>query len=158
MFCECGCGKQVKKGNRFINGHNAKLQLRSKETRKKIGDTNKLRKISENTRKKLRNAKLKDNNPRWKGGISRDPYCYVWYDEEYKNSIKERDGYICLNPACEKKSDKLVLHHINYNKKDCKPSNLITICNCCNSKANINRAWHKSWYKAIIYRRYISSL
>ena len=91
----------------------------------------------------------------WKGGISCEPYCEQWLDKEYKESIKERDGNKCLNPECNKTTiNELCLHHINYNKKDCGPKNLITVCKSCNSKANADREWHKFWYQAILYRRY----
>jgi hypothetical protein len=95
-----------------------------------------------------------EKSPRWKGGISLEPYCDIWLDEEYKQSIKDRDGYKCLNPDCTNICSKLVLHHINYNKKDCNPENIITVCLSCNSRANKDREWHEAWYKAIIYRRY----
>jgi len=94
-----------------------------------------------------------DRNPNWKGGISCEPYCEVWLDNEYKKSIKERDEYKCLNPECKKIDSKLCLHHIDYNKKNCVPKNLITVCKSCNAKANFDREWHTSWYKAIIFRR-----
>jgi hypothetical protein len=90
----------------------------------------------------------------WKGGISCEPYCEQWSDKEYKESIKERDGYKCLNPECDKNNHILCIHHIDYNKKNCHPLNLITVCISCNAKANYNRKWHKSWYQAIIERRY----
>jgi len=96
-----------------------------------------------------------EKNPSWKGGISCEPYCEIWVDNEYKESIKERDGYRCLNPECNKNNEKLCIHHIDYNKKNCHPLNLITLCFSCNGKANKDREWHKSWYQAIIYRRYI---
>jgi len=95
-----------------------------------------------------------ENNPNWKGGIAHDSYCPVWLDKEYKETIKERDGYQCLNPDCGKNSDRLFLHHIDYNKKNCHPFNLITVCASCNSKANFNRDWHTAWYQAIILNRY----
>lgn len=95
------------------------------------------------------------NHWNWKGGISCEPYCEQWKDKEYKESIKERDGYRCLNPECSKTTDKLCIHHIDYNKKNCHPLNLITVCTSCNSKANKNRKWHKAWYQAIINKRYI---
>jgi hypothetical protein len=91
----------------------------------------------------------------WKGGISCEPYCEIWLNNEYKNSIKERDKYSCLNPECSKLNNKLCIHHIDYNKKNCHPFNLITLCFSCNGKANKNREWHEYWYKAIIYQRYI---
>jgi hypothetical protein len=39
----------------------------------------------------------------WMGGISNEQYCEDWLDKEYKESIKERDGYMCLNPRCLKR-------------------------------------------------------
>jgi len=97
------------------------------------------------------------NHPNWKGGISCEPYCAAWADKEYKESIKERDGYMCLNPYCLKKSGRasdLTIHHIDYNKKNCGPNNLITICRSCNCRANFNRQWHQQWYQTIMTKRY----
>ncbi len=90
----------------------------------------------------------------WKGGISCEPYCDVWLDKDFKQSIKERDGYQCLNPNCWGTSKRLTIHHIDYNKKNCDPSNLITLCASCNVRANKDRKWHKSWYNAILNKRY----
>jgi len=92
----------------------------------------------------------------WKGGISCEPYCDAWADKEYKESIKERDGYRCLNPDCWGNCNhlSLTIHHIDYDKKNCHPSNLITLCRSCNSRANKDRKWHKAWYQVIIYKRY----
>lgn len=93
-------------------------------------------------------------NPAWKGGISHELYCEEWSDKEYKESIKARDGYKCLNPECNGMNNQLCIHHIDYIKKNCHPSNLITLCFSCNGKANKDREWHKNWYKAILFRRY----
>lgn len=41
-----------------------------------------------------------------------------------------------------------------YVKKNCHPNNLITLCSSCNARANFDRAWHTSWYKAIINNKY----
>ena len=96
-----------------------------------------------------------DGNHQWKGGISFEPYCEVWKDKEYKESIKERDLDMCLNPYCDSKHpDDLTVHHIDYNKKDCAPKNLITLCRVCNIKANKDRSWHKDWYRSILNKRY----
>jgi len=93
-------------------------------------------------------------NPNWRGGLSYEPYCIDW-TKEYKDYIKERDGYKCLNPCCYSANPKnLVVHHIDYKKKNCDAYNLITLCNTCNTQANFNRNWHQFWYNAIIYRRY----
>jgi hypothetical protein len=90
----------------------------------------------------------------WKGGISCEPYCQDW-TKEYKEIIKQRDGYRCLNPYCNSKNPgDLTVHHINYDKKSCDPENLITICRSCNFKANYDRVWHTNWYQTVMYRRY----
>jgi len=94
------------------------------------------------------------NHPSWKGGISCEPYCFEWTSKEFKDFIKERDDYKCLNPDCWGTSKRLSIHHIDYNKKNCGPENLITLCISCNSRANKDRKWHEAWYSAIIRRRY----
>lgn len=94
-------------------------------------------------------------NPNWNGGTSCEPYCFEWSSKEFKDFIKERDGNKCLNPDCCKNIHRLSVHHIDYNKKNCEPENLITLCSSCNSRANKDREWHKSWYKAIIQKRYL---
>ena len=94
-----------------------------------------------------------ENHPSWKGGISKLPYCPEW-SESYKEEIKERDGYQCLNPYCYHTSDRLAVHHIDYTKTLCGPDNLITVCNSCNSYANKNREWHTQWYRIILNKRY----
>ncbi len=95
-----------------------------------------------------------DKNHQWQGGISFEPYCEIWRDKAYKQDIRNRDGNRCLNPACNKNGSKLHIHHIDYNKKNCNPNNLITVCNSCNSSANKDRDWHTTWYQAIIKNRY----
>lgn len=113
------------------------------------------KKHSPKTIELIREKKMGENNWNWKGGIACEPYCEQWLDKEYKKSIMERDGNVCLNPECNKTSKNTCLHHIDYNKKNCHPLNLITICISCNSKANKNRRWHREWYKAIINKRYV---
>lgn len=88
--------------------------------------------------------------PGWRGGISCEPYCDSWLDLDYKKSIKERDDYKCQNPNCSGNYKRLSIHHIDYNKKNCFPDNLITLCNPCNSKANQNREFWCLFYKKIL--------
>ena len=85
-------------------------------------------------------------HPNWKGGISCEPYCDAWADKEYKEDIKARDDYKCQNPDCWRTSNKLILHHVDYNKKNCSPTNLITLCASCNSRANFNREYWIKFY------------
>jgi hypothetical protein len=91
----------------------------------------------------------------WNGGSSNEDYCGVWRDKEYKQDIRNRDGNICLNPYCySKHPEDLTIHHIDYDKKNCSPKNLITICRACNNRANHDRVWHKLWYRIIMNKRY----
>lgn len=96
-----------------------------------------------------------NGNPNWQGGISFEEYCPVWKDKEYKKSILERDENKCLNPLCYKTSKKLCIHHINYDKKNCSPNNLITTCFSCNARANFNRDFWQEHYNEIMIQRRI---
>lgn len=93
-------------------------------------------------------------HPNWQGGKSFEVYCSEWKDKEYKKEIKERDGQICINPYCSKTDKVLSIHHVDYNKKNCRPNNLITVCRSCNAKANYDREWHMAWYRALLKNRY----
>lgn len=81
-------------------------------------------------------------------------YCSEWNFKEFKDIIKYRDGFVCLNPDCWGTVNKLSIHHIDYNKKSCELGNLITLCASCNTRANKDREWHTSWYRAILNNRY----
>jgi len=98
--------------------------------------------------------RMGERHPNWKGGISCEPYCYEWSFKEFKEYIKERDGNKCLNPDCWGNIHRLSIHHIDYNKKNCGPENLVTLCASCNSRANKDREWHEAWYSVILQRRY----
>jgi hypothetical protein len=93
-----------------------------------------------------------DKNPNWRGGLSFEPYCINWV-KELKEFIKKRDNYKCQNIYCNQTNYKLVIHHINYKKKDCFEDNLITLCNSCNCYANKDREWWESFYKEIMRRK-----
>ncbi len=93
-----------------------------------------------------------ENNCNWAGGDKE--YCNVWQDRQFKSDIRSRDHNICQNPYCFKTTTKLSIHHINYDKMDCHPKNLITVCVGCNSRANKDRNWHFEWYSSIIDKKY----
>lgn len=103
-------------------------------------------------------ARLGDRNPNWKGGISCEPYCDVWLDKEFKESIKERDNYECQNPDCWGTSERLTIHHIDYNKKNCRPNNLITLCNSCNVRANKNRKYWQEFYNNVLCKYLVQTV
>ena len=92
----------------------------------------------------------------WRGGISFEPYCRIFKDKSFKNSIKARDNYECQNPDCWHKDKVLHIHHIDYNKKNCDENNLITLCRSCNARANINREYYLTLYRDILSKRGIN--
>lgn len=94
------------------------------------------------------------NNPNWQNGISNLPYHYS-FTKKLKDSIIKRDNFKCQN--CEMSNNKhhvkfnrnLTIHHIDYNKMNCKNNNLITLCNICNPMANKDRDY---WYAYYTYK------
>jgi len=88
-----------------------------------------------------------NKNINWKGGISKLPYPFT-FTEALKILIRKRDNCRCRK--CNKKKDyrELDVHHIDYNKQNCKKNNLITLCKKCHSKTNFDRDY---WYAYFIY-------
>jgi len=86
------------------------------------------------------------NNPNWQGGKKKEPYCQDW-DRCLKDYILDRDGYSCMNKDCWGTSSNLYVHHIDYDKKNCTPYNLVTLCCSCNSRANYDREYWKGYYR-----------
>lgn len=91
------------------------------------------------------------NNPNFKNWISKEPYSIEW-NINLKNVIRKRDNYECQNCSMTEEEHLIVLgtvlhiHHIDYNKKNCKEDNLISLCQSCNSRANFNRSYWKEIY------------
>ncbi len=125
------------------------------KTRKKISFGNTGKKRSDEFKKEKSERMKGKNHPNWRGGCTKEGYCEEWRTKDLKDHILERDEYKCQNLQCENKSNKICVHHINYNKKDCDPWNLITTCFSCNSIANYNREWWASYYQEIIRKKEI---
>jgi len=114
-------------------------------TRKKISAIHKGKKLSKEHKEKLSKMWSKEKCYFWKGGISFEPYSINW-NESLRRSIRERDKYICQ--LCNKsQGDKThSVHHIDYDKQNCDPNNLITLCCSCNSKVNKNRDYWTQYF------------
>ncbi len=89
-------------------------------------------------------AKIGKKNPAYCHGKGYFPYPSGW-TKTFKKQIRFRDNYTCQKCNIEEKEYKLVrgrvldIHHIDYNKNNLDPNNLISLCNNCNSKVNFNR-------------------
>lgn len=81
-------------------------------------------------------------NPNWNDGSSFKPYSTKW-TKELKDYIRKRDNYKCQ--ICNNNAK--IVHHINYNKLDCRIKNLIVVCNSCHSKTNTNRVFWIKYFK-----------
>lgn len=157
VLCKCGCGQLTKPGNKSINGHNNRRKDYLKETRvsKCLCGCNKLtspgskyiwshyNNPSEETKKKISKSLTGKKHPRWLGGISKFPYAFD-FNKELKFLIRRRDKHICQLCRRKRISKNLCVHHIDYDKQNSNPKNLITLCISCNSKVNTNR---KLWAK-----------
>lgn len=100
---------------------------------------------SEETRAKLRAVHLGKprpaiqgpKHPRWKGGISGYP---TGFSASIKRKIRLRDGYRCAVCGMDEQTHrqrygkKLSIHHVDHNRHNNVPSNLLTLCCYCNSK------------------------
>jgi hypothetical protein len=138
-----------------IAWNKGKRGFMSKEGREKIINSNKTRKswnkgkhniYSKETLEKMSYAVSGNKSRFWKGGITSKPYSVNW-NKTLRRSIRERDKYICQ--LCgELQSDRaFAIHHIDYDKKNCNPNNLITLCMSCHSKTNLNREFWKSFFE-----------
>jgi len=133
----------------FKKGH--KRSKFSEEKRIKTRRNNGWWKNTKQTRKRLSERSKGEKNPSWRGGISFEPYS-IEFNEELKEKIRKRDNHRCQE--CFKHHDelftkngrryKLIIHHIDYNKKNNNPNNLISLCRNCHVKTNFKR---KDWIK-----------
>jgi hypothetical protein len=123
----------------------------SDETKKLIGEKGKGRPawnkgkkcewVSE--RNKIMNAeRTKEKHPNWKGGKSFELYGFD-FTEELRTLIRKRDNFTCH--FCKKNG--YDVHHIDYNKKNCGPTNLITLCRSCHIRTNWNRPKWLEYFK-----------
>ena len=72
---------------------------------------------------------LGKDNYNWNGGTS--PYPSGW--NPLSKAIKERDNFQCQSTSCKGKSKILLTHHVDFNKKNNNPSNLMTVCKSCHA-------------------------
>jgi len=126
----------------------------SPETRIKQSKSHKGKIASLKTRIKMGESHKGDKCHFWRGGISFEPYTLDW-TETLKRSIRERDNYTC-QLCSELQSNKAFdVHHIDYNKKNCDPNNLITLCVVCHSTTNSNRSSWKEFFTDVMIKRLI---
>lgn len=153
------------KGKKFTDEHRNNLRLantgkkRTEESRKKQSKLMEGHFVSEETKNKQRGInnpmygthRVGELNPNWQNGKSFEEYSSE-FNKELKSKIKQRDNYTCQCPDYEHKSNILDVHHIDYDKKNNNPENLITLCRSCHSKTNgkKNRKYYTKYYQEIL--------
>ncbi len=132
-------------GKKFSEEHRKKLRENHKGTLGISYTEETKRKISEAQKGKPRHT-VGEKNGMWKGGISFEPYPIEW-NETLKRKIRKRDN--CLCKVCNQYGNEV--HHINYDKKNCIPNNLIVLCRPCHTRTGANREY---WMNYLATERY----
>lgn len=124
---------------------------------KKLGENNPFYDHSHTQlqREKWSRDRKGENHPCWIDGRSYEPYTSDWTDT-LKEAIRQRDGYRCQKCGCPQAEsiERLSVHHVDYNKQNCDPSNLITLCRSCNAEVNSDREhWQLIFEEKILQER-----
>lgn len=103
---------------------------------------------------KISKTRWQDTNYQRKMSLIRGgtgvPYENSEYPKEFyeiREDILKRDDYTCQN--CNSKKE-LSVHHIDYNKENNIKTNLITLCNKCNTVANFDKKYYQKYYQEVI--------
>lgn len=124
----------------------------SEETRDKLSKFNTGKILSKETRAKISAAEMGEKNHNWRGGKSFEPYG-VEFNNELKEQVRKRDNYTCQE--CDKTQKelgcKLDIHHIDYDKENNNPENLISLCRSCHVQTNFGREEWMKYFREMVY-------
>ncbi len=119
----------------------------TEEAKRKMSLSHKGKKLTEEHKRKLSISHQGAKSCLWRGGISFEPYG-LEFNENLKEVIRNRDRRKCQ--ICEKteleNKRRLQIHHIDYNKRNNNPNNLISLCLICHMKTNHNRDYWNSYF------------
>lgn len=96
---------------------------------------------SQETLDKMSVAHSGERNANYVHGMARFPYP-ADFSLMLKRQIRKRDNYACQICGMVENGYRLHPHHIDYDKNNNDPKNLICLCRTCHTKTNYNRS---SW-------------
>jgi len=147
------CAKTGKNSNQYIDGRTI-TQYLCKDCNKKIHQSSVLYRsktqlckscVRKGNRSPLFGKRGKQTNG-YIHGLAYQPYNSS-FNRHLKNTIRQRDNFKCqCCELIEKHNKSLSIHHIDYNKENCKVSNLISLCPSCHSKSNGDRDYWFAYY------------
>ncbi len=132
-----------KKGHKpvFTKKHRDNLSKANKIAQKKKWENAEYRKMMSDSHK----GKTGKESSNWQGGVSETSYPIDW-TETLRRSIRERDKYTCKLCSSQQGDRAFSVHHIDYDKDNCNPINLITLCVYCHGKTNNNREYWTEYF------------
>lgn len=100
-----------------------------------------------------------EKNGNYNNGKGYEPYSPE-FTRKLKETIRKRDNYKCQGKDCSITQEEhfliygrdIEIHHIDYDKINCKENNLLTLCKQCNIRANYNRKYWKKFFKEKIIK------
>jgi predicted DNA-binding protein YlxM (UPF0122 family) len=100
-----------------------------------------------------------ENSTYWHGGKSFEPYG-LSFTKFLREEIRQRDNYTCQMCGAKQNGIKLAVHHIDYNKNNNNPKNLISLCTAkkgkhinntsCHAKTNGNRDYWTQYFTSLL--------
>ena len=149
------------KGRKWSEESKERLRFSGIKKGKSAWNKDKHYKLSEEAKENIIKAIIKRNgffqkgelSLSWLGGKSFEPYG-VEFNNQLRKQIRQRDNYECQECKIPKSqlNYKLNVHHIDYNKRNNNPDNLISLCRSCHSQTNfIRKDWVNYFKNKLIY-------
>lgn len=159
ICCACGCGAEIERfykageywlERKYVHNHH-KRGVPATQKQKDV--TRRVSKLyMANPANQARILEKRKHNPNWQKSVSHTAAIRKWdkrgrspnrkyppeWTHELRESIRARDGGICQMCGAKPKG-KLSIHHIDFNKRNCVPANLISLCRPCHGKAHSSR-------------------
>lgn len=87
----------------------------------------------------------------WNKGLGTPGLYSYEFIYKLRNLIRERDGFKCQICGCPQAecNDSLSVHHIDYNKENDDPNNLISLCRSCHMKTTTKREYWKERFSYV---------